>query len=139
MDINVLHAENLDYPHILLVDDNPVKLEQMAVSLEHRGYFVTCSTTCFEADVLLKEYPDIFDAVLVDHCAPGIRRIDSTISSTRINDNTPVVLHIDMDYFVEENRLSQIGLEDTAIDPFTIDDLGSVLKKVINEKVEVCL
>ena len=44
-----------------------------------------------------------------------------------------------MDYFVEENRLSQIGLEDTAIDPFTIDDLGSVLKKVINEKVEVCL
>ena len=65
MDMNFIAGDNPDYPHILLVDNNPVTLEKMAVSLERRGYLVTCSTTCFEAIILMKEYPDMFDVVLV--------------------------------------------------------------------------
>ena len=139
MDINVIPLENPNAPHILLVNDDPVTLEQMALSFERKGYLVTCSTTGFEADILLKEYPDAFDVVLVNHSIPGMSGIESTISAGILSHDTPFFLNMELAYFVNVNRLPQTGITNIAGKPFNIDDLDSVIKRVISEKAEVCL
>ena len=130
--MNVVQAEKLDEPHILLVDKDPITLEQIAALLERRGYLVTCSTNGFDAIMLLKESPQAFDVLLGDHSIPGMNGMESAITTSSLSDETPFFLNIDLNYFINKNRLSQTGTTDIADNHFNIDELDSVIKRVIN-------
>lgn len=133
MDRNVVPSGNPDESNILLVDDNPITLEQMATLLEERGYLVTCSTTVFEALILIREYPHLYDIVMADLLFPGMSKIEATISANSLSPNTPVRLYIDKNDYIDEKRTAKMGITEIANKLSKIDELDSIIKRAINK------
>ena len=105
MNTHTVPADDLDRLHILLVDNNPVALEQKAFLLEHFGCLVTCSTNGIEANVLIKAHPGLFDIVMADYSVTGMGEIKSVNSQP----DTPVFLYLDKNAFIDENFINNMS------------------------------
>lgn len=57
-------------PSVLVVDDNPMIVEMLAMLLESAGFFVTATTDSRDALLRLTATPAEFDALVADHEMP---------------------------------------------------------------------
>jgi len=131
MDINVNTAENLDRPHILVVDDDPALLDITLQLIEHLGYFGTAATGSNEAIRKIKENPETYDAVLTDYSLPIINGVELSKMIKELSVNLPIILCSGKVDLLDEGEIYQAGIADVARKPYTLNELDSIIKGVI--------
>ena len=121
---------------ILFVDDDPALLEVTALLLAHQGYLVTPAIGGKEAITKIKDKPDEFDVVLTDYSMPIINGLELAILIKKLSFNIPVILCTGKPNLIDERQIAEAGIASIAPKPCTIQDLDSIIKKVLNTNVE---
>ncbi|MFN8389871.1 MAG: response regulator [Bdellovibrionota bacterium] len=83
---------------ILIVDDQAIYREPMAVALEANGYKTVCAKDDHEAMFALQSNPTLFELILLDYSMPGMNGI-TFLEEIRKNVNwseIPVVILTDV-------------------------------------------
>ena len=139
MDIRVNTAEKLDSPHILIVDDDPVLLGITANVIEHLGYQVTTAEGCNEAIAKIKEHPDKFDAVMTDYALPIMNGIEMSKKIKELSDDINIILYSGRIDLIDKKQLDSARLAALARKPCSMDELDSIIKRVVYGKTEISL
>ena len=133
MDVEVRTAEKLGRgPHILVVEDDPVLLDITIQLIELLGYSVTAATGSNEALAKLKENPDTFDVVFTDYGLPVIDGIELAKRIKEISCEISVILCSGKIDLIDESQIAAVGIAEVARKPYTISELDSIFKRVIN-------
>ena len=132
MDVEVSTAEKLSRPHILLVEDDPDLLDITGQLIEHLGYSYTAATGSNEAIKKLKENPEIFDAVFTDYSLPVMNGVELARMIKKLLADIPIILCSGKIDLLDEGQIAAAGIVDIARKPYTISELDSIIKRVVN-------
>ena len=139
MDVIANTAEKLDRPHVLIVDDD-VALRDLTVELiELLGYSVTSAGGSSEAIARIKENPDKFDVVFTDYSLPVINGLELAKLVGEISPGIPIILCSGIIGLIDETQLAAAGIADVAKKPYSINELDSIIKRVVNRNGEAKL
>ena len=140
---NMLHSvadHNFDGKHILLVEDNELNREIAYEILTEYGFRVDVATNGKSAyDMVTDSYHDLYDLILMDIQMPIMDGFECTKSIRNLADDKlskiPIVA-MSANAFAEDKKSAyEIGMNGFITKPIIIDEVISVITKVLEEKV----
>ena len=140
---NMLHSvadHNFDGKHILLVEDNELNREIAYEILTEYGFRVEVATNGkTEYEMVIDSYHDLYDLILMDIQMPIMDGFECTKSIRNLADDKlskiPIVA-MSANAFVEDKKSAlEIGMDGFITKPIIIDEVISVITKVLEEKV----
>ncbi len=118
---------------ILIVEDEPLLLEQLNTSLSNQGYAVDCASDGEEGLYQGTEYP--YDLAIIDLGLPKIDGIE-VIKRLRKNDrNFPILILTARDQWQEKVVGLDSGADDYLTKPFEMDELLARVKALLRRSV----
>ena len=118
---------------ILIVEDEPLLLEQLSTSLTKQGYAVDCASDGEEGLYQGTEYP--YDLAIIDLGLPKIDGIE-VIKQLRANDkNFPILILTARDQWQEKVLGLDSGADDYLTKPFEMDELLARVKALLRRSV----
>jgi CheY-like chemotaxis protein len=126
--------EDHDYTgteRVLFVDDEEnVALVGQAM-LEMLGYRVTIATGSLEALELFRSQPQEYQIVITDLTMPRMAGDRLAVKLLEINPNLPIVLATGLSESITAEKRRQIGVRGFIMKPFTVNELGYVIRTVL--------
>ncbi|HET6980800.1 MAG TPA: ATP-binding protein, partial [Myxococcaceae bacterium] len=116
---------------ILLVDDEPVIARVVSEQLRRIGYVVTPVNDPEEALELVAEDPEDFDLLLTDLQMPRMDGVELAARVAQIRPQLPVVLSTGNRWSVPASMARAAGIREIVDKPFRIEELGYVLRSVL--------
>lgn len=118
---------------ILIIEDEPLLLEQLNTSLIKQGYAVDCASDGEEGLYQGSEYP--YDLAIVDLGLPKIDGIE-VIKQLRAKDkNYPILILTARDQWQEKVLGLDCGADDYLTKPFEMDELLARVKALLRRSV----
>ncbi|MDD7228164.1 MAG: response regulator, partial [Firmicutes bacterium] len=140
---NMLHSipdHNFDGKHILLVEDNELNREIAYEILTEYGFRVDVATNGKTAyEMVIDSSHDLYELILMDIQMPIMDGFECTKSIRSLDDDKlskiPIVA-MSANAFVEDKKSAlEIGMNGFITKPIIIDEVISVITKVLEEKV----
>jgi len=119
--------------HILYVDDEEPLVMLVTRTLKRLGYEVTGTTDAAGALRTFRENPATFDAVVTDLSMPLISGTDLAKEVLQIRPDIPVILTTGYIRPQDQELAKRIGVCELILKPDTVDELGSVLNRLLTE------
>ena len=121
--------------HILVVDDEPEVQRAAANMLRRLGYLVSVASDCDSAIKMYEESPDRFDLVLTDMAMPNNTGLDLAKELIRIRPDVAVALMTGFAGNLNSATARKLGLRELILKPLTIDRLGRVVRRILDDSV----
>jgi PAS domain S-box-containing protein len=117
--------------HVLFVDDEEnVALVGQAM-LEMLGYRVTIATSSTEAFEMFQAQPHEYQIVITDQTMPRMSGDRLAVKLLEIRPNLPIVLATGLSESITAEKRRQIGVRGFIMKPFTVNELGYVIRTVL--------
>lgn len=114
---------------ILIVDDEPEMVEELAFLLKKENYLVVGA---FDGRQAIKRFKkEYFDLVLLDIKMPKVSGLEVFREMKNIHFKVPVIIITGSFAKNRANQAVQEGVEDVLYKPFDIDELLKKIKKYI--------
>jgi CheY-like chemotaxis protein len=120
--------------HVLYVDDDEPMVFLVSRLLTLLGYRVSAFERAVDAMEAVRDAPHSFDLVVTDFNMPGASGLDVARAVSNVRADLPVVI---TSGYINEELLSgarAVGVQYLIHKPNTVDELCSVLQRVIHEK-----
>lgn len=118
---------------ILIVEDEPLLLEQLNNSLSNQGYAVDCASDGEEGLYQGTEYP--YDLAIIDLGLPKIDGIEVIKRLRKDNKNFPILILTARDQWQEKVIGLDSGADDYLTKPFEMDELLARVKALLRRSV----
>ena len=117
---------------VLLVDDNPMVLEMLRISV---AQFSSVSTLTDGADAMLKAIDDKPDLIIADYTMEAMdgRQLVQKLKSRSATANIPVILMASKTDITEKLKILQDTVEDFIEKPFFLKEAAARIKKVVDK------
>ena len=113
---------------ILVIEDDPVLADGLAVGLRLNGYTVDAVATC--ADALAAIKAGAYDAIILDLMLPDGSGLDLLADVRQAGNRTPVLMLTALDETADRIRGLDVGADDYIGKPFDLDELAARLRAV---------
>ena len=113
---------------ILVIEDDPVLADGLAVGLRLNGYTVDAVATC--ADAVAAIETGTFDAIILDLMLPDGSGLDLLADVRQAGNRTPVLMLTALDETADRIRGLDVGADDYIGKPFDLDELAARLRAV---------
>ena len=113
---------------ILVIEDDPVLADGLAVGLRLNGYTVDAVATC--ADALAAIKAGAYDAIILDLMLPDGSGLDLLADVRQAGNRTPVLMLTALDETADRIRGLDVGADDYIGKPFDLDELTARLRAV---------
>lgn len=114
---------------ILVIEDDPVLADGLAVGLRLNGYTVDAVATC--ADALAAIAASAYDAIILDLMLPDGSGLDLLADVRQAGNRTPVLMLTALDETQDRIRGLDVGADDYIGKPFDLDELAARLRAVM--------
>jgi len=114
---------------ILIVEDDAVLRDGLAVGLSINGFTADAVESCEEADAVLKNH--CFDAIVLDIMLPDGSGLAILEQLRRTDDHTPVLLLTARDSVLDRIAGLDTGADDYLGKPFDLDEVAARLRALI--------
>jgi len=118
---------------ILIVEDEPLLLQQLNTSLSSQGYAVDCASDGEEGLFQGSEYP--YDLAIIDLGLPKIDGIEVIKRLRKLNKNFPILILTARDQWQEKVIGLDSGADDYLTKPFEMDELLARVKALLRRSV----
>lgn len=118
---------------ILLVDDEPVVADMVALMLERLGYHVAVRTNALEALDLFRSEPDRFDLIITDYMMPQMTGIELTVEVLKIRPGMSIILFTGYTRKVTEKAAKDLGIKGFILKPPDRKALADLVRDILNE------
>jgi len=118
---------------ILIVEDEPLLLQQLNTSLSSQGYAVDCASDGEEGLFQGSEYP--YDLAIIDLGLPKIDGIEVIKRLRKLNNNFPILILTARDQWQEKVIGLDSGADDYLTKPFEMDELLARVKALLRRSV----
>lgn len=118
---------------ILIVEDEPLLLEQLNTSLSNQGYAVDCASDGQEGLFQGTEYP--YDLAIIDLGLPKIDGIEVIKRLRQEGKNFPILILTARDQWQEKVVGLDSGADDYLTKPFEMDELLARVKALLRRSV----
>lgn len=118
---------------ILIVEDEPLLLEQLNTSLSNQGYAVDCASDGEEGLYQGTEYP--YDLAIIDLGLPKIDGIEVIKRLRKAKKNFPILILTARDQWQEKVIGLDSGADDYLTKPFEMDELLARVKALLRRSV----
>jgi DNA-binding response OmpR family regulator len=117
---------------VLLVDDNPMILEMLRISVSQ---FSSVTTLTDGADAMLKAIDDKPDLIIADYTMEAMdgRQLVQKLKSRSATANIPVILMASKTDITEKLKVLQDTVEDFIEKPFFLKEAAARIKKVVDK------
>ncbi len=134
-DLSQIYPIKGNMEKILFVDDEVLIAKMNTEILKKLGYQVESKTSSIEALETFKANPYKFDLLITDMTMPNMTGVKLTSEIHKINPEIPVILctGFSSSSLNEENAKTK-GISAIIIKPVRINELGSIIKKVLDKK-----
>ncbi len=122
--------------HILLVDDEALLVEMQQEMLENLGYKITPRTNSLEALETFRANPDKFDLVITDQTMPNMTGVELATELMVVKPDIPIILTTGYSEVITPEQARQLGIQEYIMKPVVLRDLGKVIRKLLDQKVE---
>ncbi len=121
--------------NILAVDDEPLNLEIMAITLEKEGHSVECVSNSGDAIHALTDNPTKYDLILLDRMMPIMDGIEcmTRIKSSDSLSHIPIVMQTAASSEAQVAEGMNLGSYYYLTKPYTREDLLSVVNRVAED------
>jgi two-component system, cell cycle sensor histidine kinase and response regulator CckA len=121
---------------ILVIDDEPLLAETVKRMLEKHGYVVTSRTSGIEALEAFRHYlvGKPFDLVITDMTMPHFTGLDLVREFSKLCSATPVILMTGFSNKVDADRAKQMGIQGFLMKPVDIEELGRMVRTVLDQR-----
>ena len=113
---------------ILVIEDDPVLADGLAVGLRLNGDTVDAVATC--ADAVAAIETGTFDAIILDLMLPDGSGLDLLADVRQAGNRTPVLMLTALDETADRIRGLDVGADDYIGKPFDLDELAARLRAV---------
>ncbi|MCD1635334.1 response regulator [Martelella mediterranea] len=113
---------------ILVIEDDPVLADGLAVGLRLNGYTVDAVATCADAIAAIKA--GAYDAIILDLMLPDGSGLDLLADVRQAGNRTPVLMLTALDETEDRIRGLDVGADDYIGKPFDLDELAARLRAV---------
>ncbi|MFQ6113749.1 MAG: ATP-binding protein, partial [bacterium] len=120
--------------HILVVDDEKQVTAMVRDMLEALGYDITAQTSGVEALEQFRAQPDKFDLVITDQTMPEMTGIELAEQVVHLRPDIPVILVTGFSKMVTEEKIKNRGIREYLKKPIDLNDLESVVRRVLEDK-----
>jgi CheY-like chemotaxis protein len=120
-----------DKRRILCVDDNLMLAELCEERLRGLGYEATGEADGEKALQLLKESPEGFDLLIVDHVMPKVGGTELAKRALTIQPDINVLLVIGYEGAVSEEEAREVGVREVLAKPFTTAEFAAAIKRIL--------
>ena len=140
-----LHAKEEAAPHsdaakILVVEDEPINLKTMLLSLQLLGCRAVGADSAYKGLALLRR--EKFDVVLMDIQMPSLDGIEATRlirgdTSGALDSNIPIVAITAHTMHGDKERMLEAGMDEYLAKPVYLEQLRAVLSKILKRPLEL--
>ena len=113
---------------ILVIEDDPVLADGLAVGLRLNGDTVDAVATCADAIAAIKA--GAYDAIILDLMLPDGSGLDLLADIRQAGNRTPVLMLTALDETADRIRGLDVGADDYIGKPFDLDELAARLRAV---------
>ena len=117
---------------ILFVDDETALVFLAERALKQLGYEVTGCTDPFQALEIFRKDPDEFDAVVTDLSMPGLSGTDLISELRKVRPGLRVLVTSGYVRPQDNEMVRRVGVQELILKPSTIQELATVLHKVLS-------
>lgn len=118
---------------ILLVDDERVIADAIALGLESIGFEVATFDSSRNAIEAFHRDPNGFDVVLTDQTMPDLTGLQLAEALRAIRPDIPIVLMSGLAPLIDDvEQMQRLGIEDVLAKPFGLDEAGSLLARILD-------
>ena len=118
---------------ILFVDDEEILAKMGKKMLESLGYTVTAHSSSIEALEGFKKDHSRFDLVITDLTMPGLTGTELARQIRKISPDIPIIFSTGGSSLINKETAKQNGIRGLLLKPILINDLGIVVRRVIDE------
>ncbi|MCE5335339.1 MAG: PAS domain S-box protein [Desulfobacteraceae bacterium] len=118
---------------ILLVDNETVVADLIALMLERLGYKVTVRTDALQAIEFFRSCPDCFDLVIADYIMPHITGTELAVEILKTRPGMPIMLCTGYSKKVTEKSAKDLGLRGFILKPPDRKALAELVRSVLDE------
>lgn len=118
---------------LLLVDDEPMLVDQARMGLERLGYQVESRTSSIEALEVMRANPDRFDVIITDQTMPQMTGMELTRKLLQIRPELPVILCTGFSETVDEASAKASGIQKYVNKPVLPRDLAMAIREIIDD------
>ena len=122
--------------HILFVDDDEMLTEASRLILESMGHRVTAWANSVEALNLFRAQPRKFDLVISDVRMPMMNGIELARKLLKIRPDIPIILATGFTDLIKPEEITSIGVREVLHKPYSLRDLGTTIRRVLDEPAE---
>ncbi len=118
---------------ILLVDDETVVADLVALMLERLGYTVAVKTGALEALELFRSEPHRFDLIITDYMMPRVTGTELAAEILKIRPDMPIILCTGYSKKVTEKTAKDLGIKGFILKPPDRKELAELVRGILNE------
>jgi signal transduction histidine kinase/ActR/RegA family two-component response regulator len=120
---------------VLVVDDEPVVLSACQQLLMRLNYEVTACESPERALELLRRQPTAYDVLVTDQAMPDMTGPDLAAAARRLRPDLPIVLATGFLDDTARALVATLGIDRVLSKPYTLRDLSTALRAVIESRV----
>jgi nitrogen-specific signal transduction histidine kinase/CheY-like chemotaxis protein len=117
--------------HILFVDDDAQICDSQKKALELIGYTVTAIQDSRAAEEVFSKNPDQFDVLILDLNMPQLSGFELAERIFKIRSNIPAILTTGFAELIDPKKIEELGFHGLLLKPYKIDDISSLIAKVL--------
>lgn len=118
---------------ILFIDDEKLLVELGRRMLDKMGYDVVTSQSSKDALKIFKKRYHEFDLVITDQTMPDMTGDNLSKELLKIRPDIPIILCTGYSSIITEDEAKKIGIKAFALKPLIHQDLGELVRKVLDE------
>jgi len=117
---------------LLLIDDEPLVVEQAKLGLEELGYTVEAYTNSLDALKAFRSAPDSFALVITDQTMPKLTGLELTRELRQIRPALPVILCTGFSDLVDDESSKALGIQKYVSKPVLAEDLAAEVRGILD-------
>ena len=119
---------------ILVVDDEKILADSMALILEKLGYRVTPRTSSTEALEAFRTKPDKFDLVITDQTMPNMTGAELANELIQIRPDIPIILCTGFSEMISKNEVKATGIREFVTKPYVMAQIAETIRQALDNK-----
>ena len=119
---------------ILVVDDEKILADSLALILAKLGYKVTPRTSSIEALEAFRTKPDKFDLVITDQTMPNMTGVDLANELVQIRSDIPIILCTGFSEIISEDAVKTMSVREFVMKPYVMAQIAEIVRQVLDNK-----
>lgn len=122
--------------HIMVVDDELLQAELLALQLKYLGYDVESVVSSQEALCRFRAAPDNYDLVITDQTMPEMTGEHLVKALHQIRPDLPVILLTGFSHLIDKDKARELGIDTFLMKPLTIEQIADAVHRVLDGQTQ---